>query len=155
MRINVGCGLEILPGWVNADIAPLRGVDVVCDLDDIWPWDDNAADEVFAKHVFEHVSDPVLFMAEAWRVLKPGGILTIFTPYYRHMYAFTDPTHKRFCTEMTWDYWTPGTNLHEYYGTGFGSVPGGPRFEKTEMLLASEEEGKPPCELRVALRKLE
>jgi SAM-dependent methyltransferase len=151
VKLNLGCGPDIHEGYINADIVPLPGVDVVCDLDQPWPWKDSAASEVVACHVFEHVNDPVLFMAEAWRVLAPDGVLVIMTPHYLHRYAFTDPTHKRFCTELTWDYWTPGTNLHEAFGPGFGSLPGGPRFKQDLLFLAGEEKQ----EMRVQLRKME
>lgn len=37
-------------------------------------------DAVIASHVIEHVYDPVSFLKECWRVLRPGGILVIATP---------------------------------------------------------------------------
>ena len=150
IRLNLGCGPIILPDTVNVDIVPLPGVDVVTDLDQPWPWADETVSEILASHLFEHVTSPVLFMAEAWRVLAPGGGLDIRVPYYRHVFAFTDPTHRRFCTELTFDYWIPGEALHDAYGPGFGSVKGGPRFEREGMFLVGEQQE----ELRVVLRKL-
>ena len=123
-RLNLGCGADIDPDMVNADIVALPGVDVVTDLDKPWPWKDGSAGYIKASHVFEHLADPLLFMAEAWRVLVPGGLLDIRVPYWKHPFAFTDPTHRRFCTEMTWDYWVPGRDLHTAYGAGFGSGNG-------------------------------
>lgn len=150
LRLNLGCGPIILPDTVNVDIVPLPGVDVITDLDQPWPWADETVSEILASHLFEHVEKPVLFMAEAWRVLAPGGGLDIRVPYYRHVFAFTDPTHRRFCTELTFDYWIPGQALHDAYGPGFGSVKGGPRFEREGMFLVGEQQE----ELRVVLRKL-
>ena len=123
-RLNLGCGADIDPDMVNVDIVVLPGVDVVTDLDKPWPWKDGSAGYIKASHVFEHVAEPLTFMAEAWRVLAPGGLLDIRVPYYKHPFAFTDPTHKRFCTELTWDYWIPGRDLHAAYGAGFGSGDG-------------------------------
>lgn len=123
-RLNLGCGTDIDPDMVNVDIVALPGVDVVTDLDQAWPWKDGSAGYIKASHVFEHVASPLVFMAEAWRVLVPGGLLDIRVPYYKHVFAFTDPTHKRFCTELTWDYWIPGRDLHTAYGAGFGSAGG-------------------------------
>ena len=150
LKLNLGCGLIIVPNMINVDIVPLPGVDVVTDLDQAWPWADETVDEIIASHLFEHVENPVTFMTEAWRVLIPGGTLDIRVPYYRHIFAFTDPTHKRFCTELTFDYWVPGKALHDAYGPGFGSVKGGPRFASEQLLLA----GAQGEELRAVLRKL-
>ena len=150
LRLNLGCGLTLAEDMVNVDIVPLPGVDVVADLDQPWPWADETAELIIASHLFEHVERPVHFMAEAWRVLAADGTLDIRVPYYRHIFAFTDPTHRRFCTELTFDYWVPGCGLHEAYGPGFGSVKGGPRFTYEDRLLVGEQ-GE---ELRVVLRRL-
>ena len=37
-------------------------------------------DAVTARHVIEHVRDAVPFVAECWRILKPGGRLVLVTP---------------------------------------------------------------------------
>jgi SAM-dependent methyltransferase len=150
IRLNLGCGTSPAEGMVNVDILPLPGVDLVADLDQPWPWPDGAAEYIVASHLFEHVVDPLLFMAEAHRVLAADGILDIRVPYYQHVFAFTDPTHKRFCTELTFDYWVPGEGLHEAYGAGMGSVKGGPRFAYQHRGLA----GQQAEELRVILRRL-
>src|SRR5258708_16787192 len=34
-----------------------------------------------------------------------AGVLQVCVPYYKHANAFSDPTHKRFCTEHEFDYW--------------------------------------------------
>jgi SAM-dependent methyltransferase len=114
MKLNLGCGRRTVDGYVNIDRVKFPGVDIVTDLDvSPWPVDDSACDEVQAWHVFEHVADPCLFMGECWRVLEPGGLLVIVSPLWTHTSAFTDPTHRRFCTPETWDYWVPGTMYHE------------------------------------------
>ena len=39
MKLHLGCGHIIKEGWVNHDIVPLAGVDVVHDLTKFpWPW---------------------------------------------------------------------------------------------------------------------
>lgn len=119
-RLNLGAGYDILIGWVNTDIVGLPGIDVVHDLDVTpWPWEDETFTEVRAADVFEHVDKPIAFMNEAWRILKPGGFLRIRSPYWRHENAYTDPTHRRFCTERTWDYWIRGTEFHDKYRAAY------------------------------------
>lgn len=123
MRLNLGAGSALLTGWINLDRMPLPGIDVVHDLDaGPWPFDRNTVDQIVAKDVFEHVADPVLFMTECHRILRPGAGLFIHCPYYRGRDAFTDPTHKRFPTEHTFDFWIPGTVLFNANNAAYGGV---------------------------------
>ena len=115
--LNVGAGCHPLPHAVNVDLVALPGIDVVHDLDVApWPFPDCSFDHVLAVQVFEHVAYPLTFMAEAWRVLTPGGLLEIHVPHWRSRNAFTDPTHRRFCTEETFDYWIRGRPLNLTHG---------------------------------------
>jgi len=43
-------------------------------------YDDNSFDLITARHLIEHVPDPVGFIKEVVRILKPGGTLNIRTP---------------------------------------------------------------------------
>ncbi len=147
-RLNLGAGYDILAGWINTDIAALPGIDVVHDLDSApWPWESGSFSEVRATDVFEHVGDPVLFMNECWRVLKPGGVLRIRSPHWRHENAYTDPTHRRYCTEKTWDYWVKGTEFHGKYGAAY--CADGVLFEKVSLELADGNSN-----ISLALRRL-
>jgi predicted SAM-dependent methyltransferase len=119
--LNVGCGRFPVAGAVNVDCVALPTVDVVHDLDVTpWPFNDAAFHEVRGVQVFEHVRNPIGFMCESWRVLKPGGLLFLAVPHYQSENAFTDPTHVRFCTEHTWDYWIDGAPLNRSQGPQFG-----------------------------------
>lgn len=124
MRLNLGSGGRPAGGeWVNVDRADVPGVDVIHDLDvGPWPWEDGTAEEIIAQDVFEHVGEPILFMTESHRILTDGGELRIKSPHFRHQDAFTDPTHRRFCTEYTWDYWIKGTVLHNDHNAAYGGV---------------------------------
>lgn len=117
MILNLGCGRMIHPDRTNVDSHDHPGVDVVCDLDTFpWPWADRSVAEVWALHIFEHVEHPIEFMAECWRILEPGGLLHIEVPHYLSPNAFTDPTHRRYCTPDTFRYWVRGTWLHDVAG---------------------------------------
>jgi ADP-heptose:LPS heptosyltransferase len=74
LKINLGCGLNKLSGWVNHDI----DVDITRRL----PWDDGAAECIFIEHCVEHVSchEAIRFFEEAHRVLRPGGVLRVVVP---------------------------------------------------------------------------
>jgi len=86
IRLNLGCGDKILPGYINVDVAPSRAgrqPDVICDLRDLSVLGADYADEVLAVHVVEHfwrweVED----ILRGWvRVLKPGGRMILECPY--------------------------------------------------------------------------
>lgn len=112
MIVNLGSGQKPIAGAVNVDIVAMPGVDLVHDVDvHPWPFADDTVDEVHALHLFEHVDDPLGFMAEAWRVLAVGGLLRLEVPHWKSQNAYTDPTHRRYCTEDTFRYWVPDTWL--------------------------------------------
>lgn len=64
------------------------------------PFADRCADVVFTTQVIEHLPDPRLMLAEAWRVLKPGGTLILTGPFYwplhEEPYDFFRFTHHGF-----------------------------------------------------------
>ena len=88
VRLNLGCGDKILPGYVNVDVVEARAgarPDVVCDLHDLAPFDDASADEILSVHVVEHFWRwEVAGVLREWlRVLKPGGRMVIECPNIR------------------------------------------------------------------------
>jgi SAM-dependent methyltransferase len=50
------------------------------------PFPDASFDLVYSTNVLEHTRDPVAVIAEAARVLRPGGVLQIVVPNYRSLY---------------------------------------------------------------------
>lgn len=95
-RLNLGCGTDIRPGWVNLDSTRgIPGVDVVHDLDVLpLPFADAHFAYILAQDVLEHVSDPVRTLRELHRVLGPGGRLAIRVPHFTSRNNFIDPTHR-------------------------------------------------------------
>lgn len=135
MRLNLGAGSHLLSGWTNLDRVAMPGIDVVHDLDHApWPFDTRSIDQIAARDIFEHVADPILFMTECHRILRPGAGLFIQCPYYKGRDAFTDPTHRRFPTEHTFDYWIPGTLLFNANNRAYGAVA----FTKRVMEVSRE-----------------
>lgn len=99
LRLNVGCGRNILPGWKNIDGAALAGVDVVADLEQCatrpLPFADDSAGEFLLSHVLEHIRNPLALMQELHRIACPGAAMTVRTPYGTSDDAWEDPTHVR------------------------------------------------------------
>lgn len=85
MKLNLGCGDKILPGYVNVDVVESRAgktPDVICDLHQLTPFEDNAVDEILSVHVVEHFWRwEVVDVLKEWvRVLKPGGKMILECP---------------------------------------------------------------------------
>ena len=85
LRLNLGCGDKLLPGYVNVDIAESRrGVrpDVLCDLRRLSAFESDSADEILSVHVVEHFWrwEIVDILTEWSRVLKPGGTMIVECP---------------------------------------------------------------------------
>jgi len=107
MKLNLGCGSDYRQGYINVD--RVSGVaDVVHDLNVFpYPWPDNSADEVVARHVLEHLEDIRKVMDELWRILKPGGQLLIYVPHFSHFQALTHPEHRHAFHYNSFQMFTP------------------------------------------------
>lgn len=107
MKLNIGCGPVQPAGWVNIDnsnrarlASKLSWLDTllvrcrvlpptefgpqvkICDISKRWPFPDSSCSAVYAGEVWEHFvyEDAVRLTAEAFRVLRPGGVLRLRTP---------------------------------------------------------------------------
>lgn len=105
-HLNLGCGDQPKPGFVNVDIHKYPGVDRVLNLRKRWPWRTGSVEWISASEVAEHLPDPIHFMNEAWRVLKPGGYLDMVVPSTDARGAFQDPTHKSFWNHNSFLYYS-------------------------------------------------
>ncbi len=99
LRLHLGCGGVYKEGWINIDfyaIPPCRP-DVTLDLRQPLPFADGSCVEVYSEHFFEHVPYPegaVANLSESFRVLAPGGIISIGVPDpVPVMRAYLDDTH--------------------------------------------------------------
>lgn len=119
--LDLGCGLDKVPGAIGMDRASLPTVDVIYDLERTpYPFQDNSFQELHMYHVLEHVNEPVQVLDEVWRISRPGAIVNIRVPHSSSFYAWVDPTHKRPFSYFSFDY------LTEAHAYGYYSVA---RFE--------------------------
>lgn len=114
-QLNLGCGFDKREGWINADGFKECDPDVLMDIETFpWPFEDDQFDRILMKHVLEHVGatfqDFRAVMRELYRVLKPGGVLEIHVPHFRHDTYWSDPTHVRAFTPLTFEMMSKAKN---------------------------------------------
>lgn len=95
--LDVGCGVGDLAkvfadrGWAVSGIEPssqaaeharAAGVDAVTGTLADAPWPEGEFDAITFNHSLEHIDDPAEAVAQAARLLKPGGLLTIAVPNF-------------------------------------------------------------------------
>lgn len=130
MKISLGAGQEIETeeGWVNVDLVPLEGIDVVHNLMEFpYPFENESAEYIKAKDLLEHLANytsdnrpsVIAFVEECHRILKPGGTLWIQTPGWDADFLWIDPTHVRGFDVRSMDFFDPETDFGR--GTGFYS----------------------------------
>jgi ubiquinone/menaquinone biosynthesis C-methylase UbiE len=82
IKLNLGCGAEILDEFINIDFIHTAGVNLLHDLNKPLPFKDNYADFILASDVLEHFpsSKYSKILADWVRVLKPGAEIHIRVP---------------------------------------------------------------------------
>lgn len=81
-RLNWGCGTITPFGWVNSDIMPIPGVEVVADIRGGLPLPSESFDYIVSIHALPELTYRELdgALAELHRLLKPGGVLRLGLP---------------------------------------------------------------------------
>lgn len=81
-RLNLGCGFDLRPGYLNVDFQPFHKPDLVADVGklDVLPAD--YYEEVLAQDVLEHMprTSTRKILAHWNRLLAPGGLLHLRVP---------------------------------------------------------------------------
>lgn len=84
MKLNLGCGADIRPGYINIDVrridARVLRVNLEEELLTFFP--DESVEEIVAKDVLEHISWRRVedLLRDCYRVLKRGGRMYIQVP---------------------------------------------------------------------------
>ena len=81
-KLHLGAGPNLLPGWLNTDIAPHSKEVLALDLSKALPFDDESFDYIASEHFIEHMplADGIRLLGECFRILKKGGQLRLATP---------------------------------------------------------------------------
>ena len=108
--VDLGCGPNKAGGALGFDRLAQPGVHAVCDLERPLPIRTSSVDAVHMSHIIEHIRELIPFMEEVYRVCRAGAEVRVVAPYYTSRGAFRDPTHVRFITEDTFQYFEPPTD---------------------------------------------
>ena len=81
-----GAGLQ-LPGFVNIDLLPAAGVDLLANASRL-PFQSESCDFVACLAILEHVPDPAQIVSEMYRVLKTGGEIQVVVPFCHPYHAY-------------------------------------------------------------------
>lgn len=146
VRYDLACGQNPRDGFTGVDLYAISAPVHFDLLKFPWPWPDSSVDELHCSHFIEHiparnveVGDIIkgtedggmltdaravgkdflfAFFDECYRVLKPGGTMTVLCPNARNNRAFQDPTHRRFIVAETFLYlhepWRKANKLDHY-----------------------------------------
>lgn len=92
--VDLGCGFRRKEGYIGVDKVQLAEVDIVCNLEEGFPFEDNVIDGIWSNFLFEHIADTIFLFQELYRVCRSGSIIEFSVPYYQSFTQFKDPTHK-------------------------------------------------------------
>lgn len=83
LKLHLGCGTNILPGWINTDMMPSPVADYL-DSTRRFPFTDGSFAAAFCEHMIEHMEKPQArsLVQEVFRVLRPKGVFRIVTPSF-------------------------------------------------------------------------
>jgi predicted SAM-dependent methyltransferase len=89
LKLNLGSGLDRREGWINLDCSKYTKdmhLDVDHDLNKFpYPFPDNSIDEIYMRHILEHLEQQDKVLAELYRILKPGGTIMLIYPFWNNI----------------------------------------------------------------------
>lgn len=118
--LNLGSGFQKKQSneeeeWVNIDKDRSTFPEIVRDLNNGLPFDDNSIDIISSSHTLEHIKNIRFLMEESYRVLKNGGRFIYEVPHalsgnggfrhHEHIHFFVEGWEKFYCEwALTNDY---------------------------------------------------
>ena len=123
LNLEIGAGTKAVDGWISLDNSPFVESDLKADLESGLPFRADTFNEIKAIHTLEYIEHLIPLMNDCWDCLKVKGSMVICTPVWPSSDMFVDPTHKRFFTIGTFEYWSIDHARHKEYGKIYGIKP--------------------------------
>lgn len=139
MKLHLGCGKKILPGYVNIDLYNPRA-DVEADVRTL-PYADDSIDEILAVHVLEHIwlRDVPDLLRHWYELLVKDGKLILELPCLDKLITYIKDNEQYDVRRILWPMYGEPTedmreeDLHKWFYTfdearkylkqaGFGEV---------------------------------
>lgn len=126
-KLHLGCGDNILKGWLNTDYYPASADIPHIDATVRFPLPDDRFELVFSEHMIEHLTPAgaINMLKESLRVLRPGGRIRVSTPDLEALVAIyqkpEQPLHRQYLKwhAETWlqdqPLTTPAAVLNDFY----------------------------------------
>lgn len=98
IKITLGTGTTIHPGWIDTDYRPLTSDVLYLNATKAFPFPANSVDYFHTEHMIEHLPliSAQFILRECYRTLKPGGKVRIATPdIMRLNKLLTDPSDPK------------------------------------------------------------
>jgi predicted SAM-dependent methyltransferase len=117
-KLHVGCGNNVLDGWLNSNYYPEASHILHLDATESFPMGNDEFDYIFSEHMIEHIShaDGLLMLNECFRLLKPDGKIRISTPNLLFLVDLYKPDKSALQLEyIKWatDRFIPNVGAHE------------------------------------------
>ena len=142
-KIHFACGGNYLKEWLNVDFASREQSNYLrLNLCELLPFPDGHFKFAFAEDFLEHLrqDDSIIFLAEAFRCLKEGGVLRLSFPglegvlkkHYQRIDQKLSVYEGKFEAYLYWDH------LHFYSRDELRTVASHVGFSKTEYVQFGE-----------------
>ncbi|WP_306536754.1 methyltransferase domain-containing protein [Geobacter sp.] len=117
MKLNIGCGYTYLKGHLNVDASGDSLADAIMEAHDLC-LDSASVDGITASQLMEHLGffKGKYFLAECFRVLRPGGTIRLETPHLERSFEiFLSGDRAAREDAVTWLYGAETTNMQHRF----------------------------------------
>jgi len=117
-KLQLGCGGNILEGWLNTDYYGNEENILPLDVTKSFSFPDNSFAYIFSEHLIEHLEylEGLNMLKECFRILKPNGRIRISTPNLAFLIALYN--EKKTDLQKSYIKWAvdnflPHINIHD------------------------------------------
>ena len=94
--VDIGCSRNKIKDAIGLDGDIDSDADIICNLEKTLPLKSDSVDNVYCKHLLEHLNHPDSLIKEIYRVSRNGARIFIEVPHFSSHIAYSDLTHKRY-----------------------------------------------------------